>query len=157
MGGDVDAGVGAMEIEYPRASAVGPLFRFYAALLAEGMEKAHRFADALDILRPALATVTEPGVGIFVSELYRLQGLCLLSVDGGNKDEAIHSLHTAVAVAKQQGAALLELRAAVSLARSAIAIGQPNDGLGALRAFCSALPPAFDTANLVEARELLRS
>jgi predicted ATPase len=60
-------------------------------------------------------------------------------------------------VAKQQGAALLELRAAVSLARAAIAIGQPNDGLGALRALCSALPPAFDTANLVEARELLRS
>ncbi len=157
MAGDVDAGVAAMEAEYPRASAVGPFFRYYAALLAEGMEKAGRFADALAVLRPALATVTEPGVGVFVSELYRLQGLCLLGVDGGNGGEAMHSLRTAIAVAKQQGAALLELRAAVSLARAGVAIGRPDEGLDTLRAFCAAPPPEFDASNLVEARELLES
>ena len=63
---DPDAGVAVMEVEYPRASAVGPMFRYYAALLAEGQERAGRFADALTVLRPALQTVAEPGVGIFV-------------------------------------------------------------------------------------------
>jgi class 3 adenylate cyclase/predicted ATPase len=155
MGDDVDAGVAAMEVEYPRASAVGPFARFYTALLAEGMEKSGRFADALDVLRPALATIPEAGVGIFVSELYRLQGLCLLGVDGGNEREALQSLRTAVAVAKQQGAALLELRAAVSLARVAMAIGRHDDEVDALRRFCSAPPPEFDAANLAEARQLL--
>lgn len=57
---------------------VGPTprsFRYYAALLAEGLEQAGRIADVLEVIHPALATVVEPGVGIFVSELYRLQGV----------------------------------------------------------------------------------
>jgi len=154
FGSDLRAGVAAMEGEYPRASAVGPFFRFYAALLAEGLEKAGRFTDALSILRPALATVTEPGVGIFVSELYRLQGLCLLhSTDG--RDEAMHSLRTAVAVARQQGATVLELRAAVSLARAAMAADGRATDVEPLREVCAELPAEFDAPDREEARELL--
>jgi class 3 adenylate cyclase/predicted ATPase len=155
FGGDLDTGVAAMETEYPRASAVGPFFRYYAALLAEGLERAGRFADALAVLRPALATVTEPGVGIFVSELFRVQGSCLLRTDGANKDEAMHSLHTAVEVAKQQHATVLELRATMSLARAAIAVGRPTEGLKPLGDLCAALPAGFDANDLAEARQVL--
>jgi predicted ATPase len=143
-----------METEYPRASAVGPFFRYYAALLAEGLERAGRFGDALEILGPALATVTEPGVGVFVSELHRIQGVCLLRA-GANKDEAMHSLRTAAEVAKQQHATVLELRATVSLARAAIALGRPAEGIDSLRTLCAELAPEFDAAELSEAREVL--
>ena len=154
FGSDLEAGVAAMEAEYPRASAVGPFFRYYAALLAEGLEKAGRFADALAVVRPALATVTEPGVGIFVSELYRVQGLCLLHSSDGH-DEAMHSLRSAVAVARQQGATLLELRAALSLARAATAADGRAMDLEPLRDVCAGLPAEFDAAHLEEARALL--
>ena len=120
---------------------------------AEGQERAGKFADALVILRPALQSVTEPGVGIFVSELYRLQGLCLLRIDG--ECEAMGSLRTAVDVARQQGATLLELRAAVSLARASIAIGRPAEGFGLLRNLCATLPSEFDAASLTKANDLL--
>jgi hypothetical protein len=80
---DLDAGVSVMEAEFPRASAIGLFFRYYAALLAEGRERAGRFADALTVLRPVLESVTEPVVGFYVSELYRLQGTCLRSSPTG--------------------------------------------------------------------------
>ncbi|HTS21063.1 MAG TPA: adenylate/guanylate cyclase domain-containing protein [Casimicrobiaceae bacterium] len=157
LGGDLDAGVAAMETEFPRAYAVGPFFRYYAALLAEGLEKAERFAEALDVVRPALATVTEPGVGIFVSELYRLQGLCLMRVEGTSKDEAVQSLRAAVDVARSQGQPLLGLRAATTLARTAIELGRPDEGVQALRDLCSNLPGEFAAVELSEAREILAS
>ena len=153
---DLEGGVAAMEAEYPRASAIGPLFRYYAALLAEGREKSGRFQEALTLLGGAIETVTEPGVGLYISELYRLQGICLLRVDrGANEDAAMRSLRTAVEVAREQTATVLELRAAVSLARAAIAIGDPTEDLASLRELCATLPPEFDAANLREANDLL--
>lgn len=146
----------AMEAEYPRASAIGPLFRYYAALLAEGREKSGRFQEALTLLGKAIETVTEPGVGFYISELYRLQGLCLLRVDrGANEDAAMRSLRTAVEVAREQTATMLELRAAVSLARAGIELGRPAEGIGALRTLCATLPPEFDAPSLKEANALL--
>jgi len=153
--GDLRAGLAGMEDTYPRASAVGPFFRYYAALLADAMEEAGRFSDALKIVTSALATVTEPGVGIFVSELYRTQGLCLLHTDSGGQ-EAMHSLRTAVDVAKQQRATILELRAAISLARGADSPGGRAEDLRPLRDLCGALPAGFDAPDLAEARALLK-
>ena len=155
---DLDAGVSVMEAEFPRASAIGLFFRYYAALLAEGRERAGRFADALTVLRPVLESVTEPGVGFYVSELYRLQGTCLLQLaDGSHVDEAMRSLRMAVDIARQQGATLLELKAAMSLARGAVAIGRPAEGIVPLREVCASLPPEFDAPLRNEARQLLSS
>ena len=155
---DLDAGLSVMEAEFPRASAIGPLFRYYAALLAEARERAGRLSDALAVIRWALDSVTEPGVGLYVPELYRLQGTCLLQLDGGShQDEAMRSLRTAVDVARQQGATLLEMKAAMSLARAAAAIGRPAEGIAPLRALCAALPAGFDAPDLAEAKQLLSS
>ena len=155
--GDLGAGMTVMEAEFPRASTIGPLFRYYAALLAEGREQSGRVPDALGVLRGALETITEPGVGFYISELYRLQGVCLLRAGRSNADEAMRSLRMAVDIAKQQRATLLELRAAVSLARAAIASGRAAEEIKALRELCATLPAAFDAASLGEARALLSS
>ena len=155
FGTQIDAGLAMMEAEYPRASAIGLVFRYYAALLADVRIRAGRVSDALDVTRSALNTVTEPGVGFYVSELHRLHGVCLLRLGSSHEDEAMRSLQTALDVAKQQGATLLELRAAMSLAKAAAAQGRAAGGLEPLRAVCAELPAEFDLPDLDEARRLL--
>jgi tetratricopeptide (TPR) repeat protein len=154
---DLDAGMRHMEAEFPRASAVGPYFRYYAALLAEGREKSNRFSEALALLSTTLESVTEPGVGFYISELYRVQGLCLLRAgESPNEEAAIQSLRMAVNVAREQGATLLELRATVSLARAELAIGRAAECLNSLRELCTTLPPEFDAAaDVADANDLL--
>jgi class 3 adenylate cyclase/predicted ATPase len=155
VGADPDAGMSVMEAEFPRASAVGPLGRYYAVLLADGRARSRRYADALAVLEPALLSVTEPGVGFFVSELHRLRGHCLLRMGPGHEAEALASLRTALDVAARQSASLLELKASVSLAHAAVELGRPKEGVGALRALCARLPADFAGADLDEARRLL--
>ena len=87
IGQERSQGLELMEAEFPRASAIGPLFRYYAALLAEARAKFGKVSDALTVLRWALDTVTEPGIGFCVPELYRLQGVCLLRLDSSSKEE----------------------------------------------------------------------
>jgi class 3 adenylate cyclase/tetratricopeptide (TPR) repeat protein len=154
FGSDLAGGLTAMEIEYPRASAVGPFFRYYAGLLAEGMEKAGRYADALEVVRPVLAASPEPGVGFYVPELLRVQGLCLIGL-AGDRDEAMRSLRTAVEIAKRNGISVLELRAALSLARVSAGTREAAQDLLPLRAFISSLPAGFESAMLAEAKQLL--
>jgi hypothetical protein len=153
VGQDSEAGLELIEAEFPRASAIGPFFRYYAALLAEARANFGKVSDALSLLQSALETVTEPGVGFCVPELYRLQGLCLLRLDSEKEDAT--SLQMAVDVAKQQQATLLHLKAAINLADAASSIGQPERGLRPLRDLCANLPEGFDAPALAEAKRLL--
>ena len=149
------AGVEVMEAEYPRAIGIGPLFRYYAVLLAEAQAKFGKFSEALTILRPALQTVTEPGVGICVPELYRLQGVCLFRLDSHNEKEAINSLQVAIHIAKQQQATLFQLKAAIDIAEVASSIRQPETDLQPLRELYANLPEGFDAPQLAQAKQLL--
>jgi predicted ATPase len=67
----------------------------------------------------------------------------------------MRSLQTALDVAKQQGATLLQLRAALSMASAAAAQGRAAEGLEPLRTVCAELPAEFDLPDLDEARRLL--
>ena len=151
--GDLEVGVAAMEAEFARATAIGPFMRFYAGVLADGELRLGRVDAALEVVRRALETVAEPGVGFFVSELHRVQGLCLLR--RGSVAEGTRSLRTAVDVARAQRATVLEVRAAISLARAAIAQHRPSEGVNALSELCASLPSTFDAPELRQASELL--
>ena len=155
FGADLGAGMAVMEAEFARASALSPFFRYYAALLAEAREKAGKVPDALTVLRGAIDTIAEPGIGLYISELYRLQGICLLRDGASSADEAMRSLQTAVGIARQQGATLLELRAALSVATATIKMGGPAPDLGPLRAVFANLPPELDVPELDQAKRLL--
>ena len=155
VGQDSDQGLELMEAEYARAVAIGPLFRYYAALLAEARSKFGRVSDALTVLQSAIETVTEPGIGFCVSELYRLQGVCLLRLDSRNVGDAMSSLQMAVDIAKQQNATLFQLKAAINMAGAAGEMGQPERGLQPLRDLCANLPEGFDAPQLAEAKRLL--
>jgi Predicted ATPase len=157
VGQDSESGLELIEAEFPRASAIGPFFRYYAALLAEVRVKFGRVADALTLLRSALETVTEPGIGFCLPELYRLQGVCLLRLNSPNEKEAMNSLQMAVDTAKQQEAPLFQIKAAINLAELANSMGQPERGLQPLRELCANLPEGFDAPQLAEAKRLLSS
>ncbi len=153
-GGEPDEGLRILEAEYPKASAVGPLYRYYAVMLAEQRLRCGRYADALALLDAAIATVTEPGVGIFVSELHRLRGLALLRTGSGARGEALATLESAVAIARAQGATQLELYAVTSLARARAGGPDADRGVDDLRAFLASLSPTFESPGLAEARTL---
>jgi tetratricopeptide (TPR) repeat protein len=155
IGLDSDAGLELMEAEFPRASAIGPLFRYYAALLAEIRIKFGKVSDALTVLRWALDSLTEPGIGFYVPELYRLQGVCLLRLDLNKKEGALTSLEMAVGIAKQQNAALFQLKAAIDVANAASSINQTERGFQPLHDLCANLPAGFDAPELAEAKRLL--
>jgi class 3 adenylate cyclase len=155
VGQDSEAGLEMMEAEFPRASAIGPLFRYYAALLAEARTKFGKVSDALTVLRWALDTLTEPRIGFYVPELYRLKGVCLFRLDPVNAKEAMNSLETAFDIAKQQRAALFQLRAGVDLVRLAQSFGDRERRVWQLRDLCANLPANFDVPDLAEAKQLL--
>ncbi len=155
IGQDSEAGLEMMESVFLQATAIGPFFRCYAALLAEARAKFGKVSEALKVLHWALETVSEPGVGIFVPELYRLQGVCLLRLNLGHEEEARRALEMALATAKQQQATIFQLRAAMSMVEGASLIGSGDVGLRELRALCAELPEDFDAPELAKARQVL--
>jgi class 3 adenylate cyclase/tetratricopeptide (TPR) repeat protein len=101
-------------------AAVGPLPQYYLGLAAEVLLAAGRPADALAHLDRAIAGVDEPGIGIYLPEIYRLRGACLLALDRRNKDEARLALTAAVEIARRQGAVIFERRAEALFAELAM-------------------------------------
>jgi class 3 adenylate cyclase/predicted ATPase/ABC-type transport system involved in cytochrome c biogenesis ATPase subunit len=153
--GDFSAGMAAMDKVFSPVVSTGPMFRVYAAVFAEGREQEGRFKEALSILESAIATITEPGVGLYISELYRLRGVCLLQAEPAKADEAMHAIRAALDITRRQGASALELRAAMSLAQAEAAGDRSTGGLDSLRELVTKLPPGFESPELAEARRLV--
>jgi class 3 adenylate cyclase/tetratricopeptide (TPR) repeat protein len=119
-GGAAADAVRLIEAEIANATAAGPLPQYYLGLAAEVLLVAGRPADALRHLDRAIAGIDEAGIGIYLPEIYRLRGACLLALDRRNKDEARASFATAADIARRQGAVIFERRAGASLSELAI-------------------------------------
>jgi class 3 adenylate cyclase/tetratricopeptide (TPR) repeat protein len=117
--GGADA-VRLIDAEIANATAVGPLPQYYLGLAAEVLLAAGRPADALGHLDRAIAGIDEAGIGIYLPEIYRLRGACLLALDRRNKAEARSAFAIAVDIAKRQGAVIFEHRAQASLSQFAM-------------------------------------
>lgn len=117
--GAVDA-VRLIDAEIGKATAAGPLPQYYLGLAAEVLLAAGRPADALGHLDRAIAGVDEVGVGIYMPEIFRLRGACLLALDRGNRTEARSAFATAADIARRQGAVMFECRAQAALSELAV-------------------------------------
>ena len=91
-------------------------YKFFGAALAEARFDAGRVTDALALVDHALNTGEGPASGLYVPEIHRLRGVFLKSL-GSPAEEVERALRTALQIAEEQGAFLLKLRAATSLAR----------------------------------------
>jgi class 3 adenylate cyclase/tetratricopeptide (TPR) repeat protein len=117
--GAADA-VRLIDAEIANATAVGPLPQYYLGLAAEVLLAAGRPADALGHLDRAIAGIDEAGVGIYLPEIYRLRGACLLALDRRNKADARSAFMTAAEIARRQGAVIFERRALASMSEFAV-------------------------------------
>jgi DNA-binding SARP family transcriptional activator/RecA/RadA recombinase len=84
-------------------------------LLAEVEQLAGRPGEALRLLDDALAQVERTGERYFEAEIHRLKGECLLAESPPRVVEAQDAFRTSIAVARRQGAKLLEERGRRSL------------------------------------------
>jgi hypothetical protein len=111
----VSEGLALMEEAFP--SIVNEQFyKFFGAALAEARFDAGRVTDALALVDHALNTGGGPASGLYVPEIHRLRGVFLKSLESP-AEEIERALSTALEIAEEQGAFLLKLRAATSLAR----------------------------------------
>jgi predicted ATPase len=129
-------------------------YKFFAAGLAEARFDAGRVTDALALIDRAVNTGEGPTRGLFVPEIHRLRGVFLRSL-GAPAEEVESALRTALQIAEEQGAFLLKLRAATSLARLWRDQGKVQQARELLAPVYGWFTEGFDTRDLKEAKALL--
>lgn len=126
----------------------------FLALLVEVYDLADQPEQGLHLLDDALDAVEASGERWSEAEIYRLKGE-LLRMQGADACEVeSHFLH-ALAIARQQEAKSLELRAAMSLCRLWQQQGRPQEAHTLLAGIYGWFTEGFSSHDLVEARALL--
>jgi tetratricopeptide (TPR) repeat protein len=117
--GDPEAGARRLRESLDDIQARGAqhLVPWGLGLLAEAELLAGRPQEALGLLDDALARAERSGERMYLAELHRLRGRVLLACSPARPSEARAALDAAVAVAREQGAELLQRRAAEDLRR----------------------------------------
>ncbi len=154
-GDNLEAELKTMEAEFPRVTVMGPIPVFYSGLLAGVRLEAGQAAQALELLNDVLKRVKEPNVGLYLPEIHRLRGECLLRLDPTAIDDAVPEFETAIEIAEEQQARIFQLAAAVSLARATAAAGRPQRGIAALSEIVGAFSDDHDAPQLPLARTML--
>ena len=128
----------------------------FLALLAEAFAPTRRDDPGLRVLDEALALTESTGERYYQAELYRLKGERLLArARDHGIDAAAACFEQSLAIARQQGALSLELRATMSLAR--LHRGRPRPAVlrDLILPVYERFDEGFDTLDLREARSLL--
>jgi predicted ATPase len=126
---------------------------YYRSLLAESHGRIGRFDEGLDIISEALDDVCTTEERWWDAELHRTRGT-LFSM-AARDTEAERCFRTAVAIARAQRAAALELRATVALAQLLQGQGKSRQAIRELTAKYHLFTEGFDTPDLRDARVLL--
>jgi len=138
-----------------RRSQLGHLRGFMLASLAAAQTDAGDPSAALATVEGALQQISDVSGRAWEAELRRLRGNVLLAAHPEGVKEAERSYREAITVAKAQQAHSLELRAATSLARLLLDQGRTAEARAQLAEAFSWFTEGFDTADLIEAKELL--
>ena len=146
-------GLVLMEETFPRI-VNEQQYKWFAAPLAEARFDAGRLTDALALVDHAVNTGQGPASGQYVAEIHRLRGVFLRSL-GSPAEEVESALSTALQIAEEQGAPLLKLRAATSLARLWHDQGKVQQARELLAPVYGWFTEGFDTRDLKDAKALL--
>lgn len=130
---------------------------YHLDLLAETLHRAGRTEEALDALGEALEFVAKTEERWWEAELHRLKGEMLLSLATPDPTEAEACYRSAIEIAQAQGAKMLELRAAASLARLWRDQGKSTEAHELLAPVYGWFSEGLGTADLKEARLLLET
>jgi class 3 adenylate cyclase/predicted ATPase len=130
------------------------LTKLFGAPLAEARFDAGGVTDALALVDHAVNTGEGPASGLYVPEIHRLRGVFLKSFVSP-AEEVERAFRTALEIAEEQGAFLLKLRAAMSLARLWRDQGKVQQARELLAPVYGWFTEGFDTRDLKEAKALL--
>ena len=138
-------------------SAIGVknLVPFFGSGAARALAACQRLDEARRLIEQAIVDGERTSQRWSDAELWRVRGELLLCAEHPHPAEAEHSLERALSLACARGAKLWALRAAVSLARLRMSQGRDGEAMTALAPVYDDFTEGFDTADLVEAREVL--
>ncbi|MGO8918596.1 MAG: AAA family ATPase [Stellaceae bacterium] len=128
---------------------------YFLGLLAQICERTDQPDEAWDLLRAALDMVERTGERFFEPELHRMRGEWLIAHRRDAQVRAEELFRKALAMARQRGAKLWELRAAMSLGRLWLSQGKDTNAREVLAPIYAGFTEGFDTPDLAEARTLL--
>jgi predicted ATPase len=129
----------------------------YLVLLAEAVGHTGQVEEGLRWLAEALMAFEATGRGDLLAEAYRLQGVLLLRQTAPDPTHAEICFQQALAIARRQQAKSWELRAATSLSRLWQQQGKRTEAHALLAPIYGWFTEGFDTADLQEAKALLRN
>ena len=100
--------------------------------MADTLARAGRDRDALALIERVLGEMSDPEMGIFVSELWRIRGELVARERGSDAALAECSLRGALRIARGQEATVLQSRAGIALARHFAERGRREEARTAL-------------------------
>lgn len=155
--GSVEAGIELIEQGLKRyaKAGVGMGRPTHLAFLAAAHNTLGHHQEALKLLDEGFAIIEQREGDVYESELHRLKGRVLLSVDPGNQEAAETCFRKALEVAVRQNAKSLQLRAAMSMAELYRSQGKPNEARTELTSVFDWFTEGFETRDLMAARSLL--
>ena len=132
MHGDLTGGLRQMEPAFEPLDGIGLFVLLPAVVMVDTLARAGRDRDALALIARLLGKMSDPQMGMFVSELWRIRGELIARERGGDMALAEHSLQEALRIARGQEATLLQSRAGIALARHFAERGRREEARTAL-------------------------
>ena len=155
--GHVEEGMARIQERNARAYISALVRHGYSRMLFCEMDALHgQWEQALEELDDILLQDDQAGGGYSISEGYRLKGEWLLQLEADHQAQAEASFQQALTIARQQDNKWGELRVATSLARLWQQQGKRQDAYDLLAPVYNWFTEGFDTADLQEAKALLR-
>jgi tetratricopeptide (TPR) repeat protein len=130
---------------------------YYLLLEVDALRRLGRIEDARQRLEAAATVSLATAQHMFEPELHRLRGELLLDADRLHGESARDAFEQALAEARRQGAGLLELRAAHSLAAWLAGEGRAAEARAVLEPVVAGVSEGLNTLDVVEATALLAS
>jgi len=130
------------------------LLSFFAAL-ADVYAQCGNIDEGLGVIEEGLAMMRMGGEHFSLPEIHRIKGKLLLAGSANERDTAEAAFAEALSIARAQQAKLLELRAAMSLARLWRDQGKVQQARELLAPVYGWFTEGFDTRDLKEAKALL--
>ena len=157
MNGQSEAGIAEMKagLESYRLTGSDLMTTQFCLMMAEAQLRAGRPGDALAALSRGLAYVESAQERAFEPELHRLRGEIMIAQGARAAGES--SLRRAIERAQAQEAKMLELRAAIPLAKLRRTHGQFAEAVALLQPLHAWFTEGADTPELREAHEILES
>ncbi len=140
-------------LEEARQIGAGRLEPFHLGLAADAYARAGHRDEAGASLAKAFSALARGHHSYLTADLHRMRAALTLSA--GDRDAAETDLRRALEVAREQEAPSLQLRAARDLGRLLAERGERRQAADLLAPIYGGFTEGFDTADLVEAKELL--